>query len=164
MRLRDVEDDDVEAYVRIRCDPAMTAELGGPLPRDGIEEIVRRHARDTRSGAALICMIVPGDDSASAAGTVTLTVNEHDGETLAEMGWAVLPEFQGRGLATAAVRLLLDRARGHWGLVHAFPAVTNAASNAVCRSTGFTLVGTQDVWFADRLFHTNHWRIDVGSG
>ena len=36
VRLRDVEVGDAGAYVRMRCDPAMTAELGGPLPREGI--------------------------------------------------------------------------------------------------------------------------------
>jgi RimJ/RimL family protein N-acetyltransferase len=165
MWLRDVRVGDVEAYLRIRCDPAMMAELGGPQPRDGIEQMVRRHARDSRSGTALICMIVPGNDPTAVAGTVTLTTGEHDGETLTEMGWAVLPEFQGRGLAKAAVRLLLDRARaqGRWGLVHAFPGISNAGSNAVCRSVGFTLVGQRDVWFADKLFHSNHWQLDTAA-
>jgi hypothetical protein len=64
MRLRDVRDDDVDAYVRIRCDPVMMAELGGPLPREGIEEILHRHVRNARSGNALICMIVPLHDRA----------------------------------------------------------------------------------------------------
>jgi RimJ/RimL family protein N-acetyltransferase len=74
----------------------------------------------------------------------------------------VLPEFQGRGLAKRAVRALLERARddGRWGVVHAFPGVTNAASNALCRSVGFSLVGERDVTFADRLLRTNHWQID----
>jgi RimJ/RimL family protein N-acetyltransferase len=164
--LRDVEAEDVEAYVRIRCDPAMMTELGGPLPRDGIEEIVSRHARLTRPGEALICMIVPDDDPAVVAGTVALFVREHEGKPLAELGWAVLPPFQGRGIAKAAVRMLLDRARDQrrWGLVHAFPGVTNPASNAVCRSTGFTLVGPLDVWFAGRLCRANHWQIDAGAG
>jgi hypothetical protein len=40
VRLRDVEPGDVDAYVRMRCDPVMTAELGGPLPREGIEDKV----------------------------------------------------------------------------------------------------------------------------
>jgi hypothetical protein len=31
VRLRDVELGDVDAYVRMRCDPVMMAELGGPL-------------------------------------------------------------------------------------------------------------------------------------
>ncbi|CAL9280745.1 hypothetical protein SUDANB148_00367 [Streptomyces sp. SudanB148_2056] len=37
MQLRDVVPDDVDAYARMRCDPAMTADLGGPLPREGME-------------------------------------------------------------------------------------------------------------------------------
>jgi hypothetical protein len=42
MRLRDVEPGDVDAYIAMRCDPVMTAELGGPLPREGIGEKVKR--------------------------------------------------------------------------------------------------------------------------
>ena len=33
MLLRQVEPGDVEAYVRMRCDPEMMAELGAPVPR-----------------------------------------------------------------------------------------------------------------------------------
>ncbi len=36
MQLRDVVPDDVDTYVRMRCDPAMTAGVGGPLPREGM--------------------------------------------------------------------------------------------------------------------------------
>jgi hypothetical protein len=35
MRLRDVKPGDLGAYVRMRCDPVMMAELGGSLPRKG---------------------------------------------------------------------------------------------------------------------------------
>ena len=35
MKLRDVEPDDLGLYVRMRRDPVMMAELGGPLPREG---------------------------------------------------------------------------------------------------------------------------------
>jgi RimJ/RimL family protein N-acetyltransferase len=101
MRLRDVEPGDLNAYVRMRCDPAMMAELGGPLPRDGIAAKVETDVRKTRA-----------DDD------------------------------------------------GRWGVVHAFPGVTNAASKALCRSVGFTFVGERDVTFAGRLLRTNHWRID----
>jgi hypothetical protein len=40
--LRDVTVDDVDAYVRMRCDPVMMAGLGGPLPREGIEDKARQ--------------------------------------------------------------------------------------------------------------------------
>ena len=60
MRLRDVELGDVSAYVRMRCDPVMMAELGGPLPREGIEDKVARDVRAAAAGSDWIKMIVPG--------------------------------------------------------------------------------------------------------
>jgi RimJ/RimL family protein N-acetyltransferase len=162
--LRDVEPGDVDAYVRMRCDPAMMTELGGPLPRDGIEAKVETDVRGTRADDYWVSMIVP-DPAAleGVAGSVTLWSHD-DGEDarLSEIGWMVLPEFQGRGYAGRAVRALLERARadGRWGVVHAFPGVTNAASNALCRSVGFTLVGERNVTFAGRELRTNHWMID----
>jgi RimJ/RimL family protein N-acetyltransferase len=161
--LRDVELADVDAYVRMRCDPVMMAELGGPLPRDGIEAKVERDVREAVAGTAWIKMIVPDDaEPQVVAGTVTLWSHEEDGAVLSEIGWMVLPEFQGRGLAKAAVRMLLERARDeeHWGTVHAFPGITNAASNGICRSLRFTLLRERDVNFAGRVIRSNHWAID----
>ncbi|MGH3241336.1 MAG: GNAT family N-acetyltransferase [Spirillospora sp.] len=163
VRLRDVELGDVGAYVRIRCDPVMMAELGGPLPRAGIEEKVRRDVEDAAAGTALIKMIVPGGGpDGVVAGTVTLWHHEIDGAVFSEIGWMVMPEFQGRGVGKCAVRMLLERARdeGGWGLVHAFPATTNAPSNGICRSLGFTFLAEQDVVFAGRIVRANHWIID----
>ncbi|MGH8967525.1 MAG: GNAT family N-acetyltransferase, partial [Actinomycetes bacterium] len=163
MRLRDVEPGDVGAYVRMRCDPVMMAELGGPLPRAGIEEKVRRDVEDAAAGTALIKMIVPGGERPDVvAGTVTLWHHEIDGAVFSEIGWMVMPEFQGRGVGKRAVRMLLERARhgDRWGLVHAFPATTNAPSNGICRSLGFTFLEEQDVVFAGRIVRANHWLID----
>jgi RimJ/RimL family protein N-acetyltransferase len=168
VRLRDVELGDVGAYVRMRCDPVMTAELGGPLPRDGIEEKVARDVQAAAAGTEWIKMIVPGEAPAGVvAGSVALWSHGQDsGEPISEIGWMVLPEFQGRGLAKGAVRMLLDLARddGRWGLVHAFPATTNAPSNGICRSLGFRFAGEQDVTFAGRVLRSNHWIIDPAGG
>jgi GNAT superfamily N-acetyltransferase len=73
-----------------------------------------------------------------------------------------LPEFQGRGIGQRAVRALLELAgdQGRWGLVHAFPSITNAASNGICRSLGFRLEAEQDITFAGRVMRTNRWVID----
>lgn len=166
MLLRNVELGDVDVYVRMRCDPVMMAELGGPQPRAGIEDKVARDVEATDADRDWVLMIVPGPaEPATVAGTVSLwshTEDSADGATFSEIGWMVLPEFQGRGLAKAAARMVLERARddGRWGLVHAFPGVTNAPSNTICRALGFTLLGERDTVFAGRVFRTNHWRID----
>ncbi len=162
MRLRDVEVADVSAYVRMRCDPVMMAELGGPQPREGVAAKVARDAEQAAANTAWIKMIIPDEDAPGVvAGSVTLWSHEDRGTAMSEIGWMVLPEFQGRGIATAAVRMLLGCAReqDRWGLVHAFPAVTNAASNGVCRSAGFRFVAEQETAFAGRMFRTNHWVI-----
>jgi RimJ/RimL family protein N-acetyltransferase len=162
MRLRDVELGDVAAYVRMRCDPAMMSELGGPLPREGIEEKVRRDVESLSAGYWVKMIILDEGAGECVAGTVSIWSHEQDGEPISEIGWMVLPEFQGRGLGKSAVRSLLGQARDEqrWGLVHAFPGVTNAASNGICRSLGFRLIGQRQVEFAGRALQTNHWVID----
>jgi RimJ/RimL family protein N-acetyltransferase len=163
VRLRDVEPGDVGAYVRMRCDPVMMAELGGPLPREGMAAKVARDVQQAAADAAWIKMIIPGESAPEmVAGSVTLWSHENRGTAMSEIGWMVLPEFQGRGIATTAVRMLLALAReqDRWGLVHAFPAITNVPSNAVCRSAGFRFAGEQQTTFAGRMFRTNHWVIN----
>lgn len=164
MLLRNVEPDDVDAYVRMRCDPAMMSELGGPLPREGIAEKVRKDAAEAAADNSWILMIVPDEDQpATVAGNVVLWTNDEHGDPYSEIGWMVLPEFQGRGLGKAAVRLLLERARddGRWGLVHAYPGVTNGPSNGICRTLGFTLLEEVPLEIFDgRPMLANHWRID----
>jgi RimJ/RimL family protein N-acetyltransferase len=162
VRLRDVQLSDVDAYVRMRCDPVMMAELGGPVPREGIEDKVRRGVDQAAADVAWIKMILPDDDSSEVAGSVVLWPHEANDGAISEIGWMVLPAFQGQGLGKHAVRVLLEAARddGRWGLVHAFPAVTNTASNGICRSAGFRLERQEDATFAGLVFRTNHWIID----
>ncbi|MER5726876.1 GNAT family N-acetyltransferase [Streptomyces sp. NPDC002138] len=166
MQLRDVRLDDVDAYVRMRCDPVMMADLGGPLPRAGMEEKVRRDVQGVASGTQWIKMIVLDEvDPAASAGTVTLYSHLEGDERISEIGWMVLPEFQGRGVGKQAVRALLELARddGRWGFVHAFPATANAPSNGICRSLGFQFIEEREVTFADRVLSSNHWVIDPRS-
>lgn|GEM_PF-2892236 len=57
--LRNVRPDDVDAYVRMRCDPVMMADLGGPLPVDGIAAKVERDVQSAAADTQWIKMIVP---------------------------------------------------------------------------------------------------------
>jgi RimJ/RimL family protein N-acetyltransferase len=162
VQLRDVELGDVAAYVQMRCDARMMTHLGGPRPIEEMADKVRRDVADVRSGRAWICMIVPDGEPNAVAGTVTLWSHEGQGAPLSEIGWMVLPEYQGLGLAKAAVRSLLARARDErrWGVVHAYPAVANGPSNAICRSLAFEEVGEEDLDYAQQVLRVNHWSID----
>src|SRR5437773_6593317 len=121
VRVRDVELGDAGAYVRMRCDPVMTAELGGPLPREGVEEKVARDVQAAAAGTDWIKMVVPDEAAPEVvAGSVVLWSHDEDGgEPISEIGWMVLPEVQGRGLGERDVRMLLGLARddGRWGAV-----------------------------------------------
>ncbi|GAA1323889.1 hypothetical protein GCM10009647_059060 [Streptomyces sanglieri] len=162
MRLRNVTPDDVEAYARMRCDPVMMADLGGPLPPDGMKDKVQRDALEAAADTAWIKMIIPDAGTPEVvAGSVTIWSHDTDDGPMSEIGWMILPQFQGRGLGKRAARALLEQARNEdrWGAVHAFPAVSNGASNGICRSLGFRLIAEQNVTFADRVLRSNHWVI-----
>jgi RimJ/RimL family protein N-acetyltransferase len=163
VRLRDISMDDLPLYEELVTDPETMAELGGPLPRDGLTDKLRGIVEDVEAGRIWYSVILPDDDPAVTAGTVCIWSHEQDGEDVNEMGWMVLPAFQGRGLATAAVRSLLDRARGErrWDVIHTYPGISNGASNAICRKAGFSLVGERDIDYVGRILRANHWRLDL---
>ena len=77
--------------------------------------------------------------------------------------WIVLPEFQGRGIATRATQLMAERA---WAdapdrPIHAYPSVDNPASNAVCRKAGFRLIGAFDFEYPPgHPLRCNDWVLD----
>ena len=161
MHLRDVTLDDEWLWERLRCDPIMTSELGGPQPKEGIPAKIREDVDTVEHDRGWISVIET--DGGEAAGSVCIWRHEEHGEPTSEIGWMVLPEFQGQGLGRAATSAILERARadGRWGPIHAYPGVTNAPSNAICRSLGFTLVETVDVEGWAGTLRTNHWRLEL---
>jgi RimJ/RimL family protein N-acetyltransferase len=165
MKLRNLSNDDLWLYEAIHCDPAMMEHMGGPLPRDGLAEKLVRDVAAVEADTSWILVIVPDDDPSTAAGTVAVWEHVMETETVNEIGWMVLPPFQGRGLGSEAVRAVLDRARaeGRWGVLHAFPPVTNARSNAMCRKMGFTWIEERDFQFRDRTLRCSDWRLDLRS-
>lgn len=167
MDLRDISMDDLPLYEALLTDPAMMAELGGPLPREGLQDKLRGIVDDVEAGTAWYAVLV---EDGQAAGTVCIWDHDEDGEPITEIGWMVLPAFQGCGLASRAVSTILDRARSErrWQTIHAFPGVTNGASNAICRKTGFVQVeerevGGRAIEYMGRTLRCNHWVLDLGA-
>jgi RimJ/RimL family protein N-acetyltransferase len=163
MELRDITMDDLPLYEGSLTDPDMMSELGGPLPRRGLADKLRGIVEDVQAGRVWYFTIIPDPEDGIAAGTVCVWDHKWNGEMINEIGWMVVPEFQGRGLASEAVRAVLERAQAEerWDVIHAFPAVTNAPSNAICRKTGFSKIAEGDFEYAGRMLRCNHWKIDV---
>ena len=161
VELRPLARDDLRFYERIYTEPRMWAELGGVLEQDMAAKL-ERDVASVEADRHWVLVIVT--DDGTAAGTVALWDHEWEGETIDEIGWMVLPEHQGRGLASAAVAEALRRAddAGRWRVLHAFPATTNAPSNALCRKHGFALRGSIDYGYEERTLRVNHWVRDKG--
>jgi RimJ/RimL family protein N-acetyltransferase len=156
-------DDDLDLLVRLMGDPAMTVYLGGP---ESVEQIEKRHQRYCQmktSDKGRMYVILFGDQ---LAGSVGYWETEWQGQQIWETGWSVLPEFQGKDIATKATALVVDRARAAatHRFIHAFPSVDNNASNAICRKVGFTLQGEVEFEYpheSGQFMHCNDWQLDL---
>jgi RimJ/RimL family protein N-acetyltransferase len=151
------------AFERRANTAEMNAYLGGPEPDSAV---LARHARILEFAATgkgrMFLIMVP--ESPDPAGSVGYWEKEWGGETVYEMGWKVLPAFQGRGLAVAAtvaaVGLAAAEHRHRWA--HAYPRVDNAASHAVCRKAGFEMAGECDFEYPKgNPIRCYDWRIDL---
>ncbi|MCK8115741.1 GNAT family N-acetyltransferase [Anaerosoma tenue] len=165
IRLRRYRQDDLGLLRQLLGDPEMTRFLGGP---ESDQSLAARHERYIESDpdTSGLFVVVVGDAEAPA-GWVGFWESEWEGETTWEIGWHVLPLFQGRGVATAGATLALEaaRSRRRHRFVDAFPAVDNGASNALCRRLGFRLLGEVEIEYPKgRMMHAMHWRLDLGDG
>jgi peptidoglycan/xylan/chitin deacetylase (PgdA/CDA1 family)/GNAT superfamily N-acetyltransferase len=122
---------DLELLHRLLGDPAMMVHLGGP---ESPEKIAERHAKYARPDSHQFKIVADGQ----GVGWVGYWERGED----YEIGWSVLPGFQGRGIAADAARQLMQLARDRD--IHAYPAVDNAPSNALCRKLGLTNLGPRE--------------------
>lgn len=140
-RLRRWTDADLPLLIAANA-PEMTAHLGGP---ETDARVRRRHEQYVRGwDAGMPRMFSIRDDAGVGVGGIGWWPSEWDGHACYEAGWTVLPAFQRRGAASAAVRLLVEDVRAHLDaspgaepLLMACPNVDNDASNALCRTVGF---------------------------
>jgi RimJ/RimL family protein N-acetyltransferase len=164
--LRPWSDDDLPLLERLMGDPVMTEHLGGPETPDKIRDRHARYVELTRqAGNSRMLVIEVGEDRVPA-GSIGYWEKEWLGHQVLETGWGVLPEFQGKGIATSATIALVEHlcTAGIQGEVHAYPSVDNPASNAICRKAGFTFRGEYDFEYPPgNAIHCNDWSIDLSS-
>jgi len=142
--------------------PEMTAHLGGPESAEKLADRQRRYEQ-LRADRGRAFKVVD-DATGEAVGSVVYWDRRWHDQDVFEIGWGVLPEYQGRGVAREAVGQAVARARaeGRQRFLHAFPSVDNAPSNALCRGLGFELLGEGDFEYPKGSFmRCNDWRLDL---
>ena len=164
VRLRLWSEGDLPLLEQLLGDPQMTEHIGGP---ENAEQLVQRHKRYVDlpgTGKGQMFVIVA---NAEPAGSIGYWEAKLKGQPIYEVGWSVLPAFQGRGIASKATRAALEiiRSDGKHRIVHAFPSIANQSSNALCRSVGFSLIEEAEFEYPKGHFmRCNDWMIDLGEG
>jgi RimJ/RimL family protein N-acetyltransferase len=152
---------DLPLLEKLLGDPGMTAHLGGP---ESPEQIAQRHQRYLQLPETDRIFKIVSSSIPEALGSIGYWEKTWRDQLIYETGWLILPAYQGRGIATQAARAVIDLARldHRHPFLHAFPAVDNAASNAICRKLGFSLVEECDFEYPRGSFmRVNDWQFDL---
>lgn len=163
MRLVPLTAEDEDLTVRLECDPVMMHYIGGPRPEADVRATHKRRLDLMEKSEARMYKIVAAESN-EVLGTIGIWKIDWKGLQTYEMGWFVLPDHQGKGVATAAARLIISQARSDPAVryVHAYPAVTNTASNAIARKIGMENRGEFDNEGFAGILRCNDWCIDLG--
>lgn len=160
VRLRAWSDEAFDVLRRANS-PEMTAYLGGPESEEKLADRHRRYLALDEPGAGQMFLVLADGEP---AGVVGYWEHEWQGEAGYEAGWSVLPEFQGRGIAVAALELVIADARrvAKHKTMHALPSIHNGASNAVCRKAGMVLAGECDFEYPKgNPIRGNDWYLEL---
>jgi RimJ/RimL family protein N-acetyltransferase len=139
----------------------MTEHLGGP---ESMAKLRERQSRYQRLEVGDRMLRIVDVASGVGIGSVGFWTKEWHDELVYEVGWMAVPEFQGRGVAAAATAQAIELAKreNKHRFMHAFPAVGNASSNAICRELGFEFLDVCDIEFPKGHFMScNDWRLDL---
>ncbi len=109
---------------RLETDPIVMAELGGAVTPDAIPEIHARRLRTVEGGDWWFVIESAGEP----VGVIGVWPHEIDDRAEHEVGWMVVPERQGEGIATEALATMLNRARAdaRFPVIHAYPGASNS--------------------------------------
>lgn len=162
-RLEPWREGDLPLLERLLGDPAMTEHLGGPESPEQLtkRQVVLEGLAESGKGR---CFKIIDESTSDTVGSVMYWDRVWDDENVYEIGWSVLPAFQGRGIAARATGLAIDAARSDrkHRFLHAFPSVDNLPSNAICKKLGFTLIQECDFEYPRGSYmRCNDWRLDL---
>jgi RimJ/RimL family protein N-acetyltransferase len=138
IKIKPWEDNDLDLLFRINA-PEMMQHLGGPESK---EQILKRHKRYLElgnKGRMFSIILLPELEPVGSVGYWQTTWNN---EGVYETGWSVLSSYQGKGIATKAVKLAMEEASSEnkYKYIHAFPSIDNPASNAICWKLDFQFI------------------------
>ncbi|MFE4142315.1 GNAT family N-acetyltransferase [Peribacillus sp. YIM B13472] len=154
------EDKDLELLFQLNA-PEMMEHLGGP---ESNEQILKRHQRYLQIGDKGCMFSIKSGPEAEKTGSVGYWQTVWNDETVYEIGWSVLPSFQGKGIASHAVMALIGKIKAErkYTYIHAFPSINNPASNAICRKHGFNLVSECEFEYPPGSFmRCNDWCLEL---
>jgi RimJ/RimL family protein N-acetyltransferase len=134
VRIRDVDDGDLELFFQHQLDPeALRMAVFPARDRDGF----MAHWATIRADQTVVAQTIVADDHVAG----NLVSWEQSGRRL--VGYWIGRRDWGRGIATKALALFVDRVTSR--PLHAYVEVHNAGSIRVLEKCGFRRVSTRDV-------------------
>jgi RimJ/RimL family protein N-acetyltransferase len=157
--------DDEPLLQRLLGDAAMTEHLGGPESPEKIAERHEKYVHLPETGTGEMFKVVETATGESVGSVGYWDRDEQEG-LVYETGWAVLPEHQGRGIATIATAQLIERLRAarERRYLYAYPSQDNGPSNAICRKLGFEVTGVTEYEYpvdSGNIMRCNDWRLEL---
>lgn len=153
--------EDLPLLEKLLGDPEMMAHLGGP---ETPEQIARRHQRYLQLPETDHMFKIISSTTSEPLGSIGYWERTWRDKQIYETGWFILPAYQERGIATKAGKVMIEHARREQRhqFMHAFPSVSNGASNAICHKLGFSLVEECEFEYPPGNFmQVNDWRFDL---
>lgn len=133
--IRKMRPGDADALYRLLSDPAVMRYLEPPFDRAQTEDFLRR------AGLAEPPLVYAAEENGDFIGYVIYHAYD---EQSVKIGWVLLPEYWGRGYASALTERLIDRARQEQKNVVIECAPAQAATRRIAGKKGFLTCGSCD--------------------
>lgn len=133
--IRKMRPGDADALYRLLSDPAVMRYLEPPFDRAQTEDFLRR------AGLAEPPLVYAAEENGDFIGYVIYHAYD---EQSVEIGWVLLPEYWGRGYASALTERLIGRARQEQKSVVIECAPVQAVTKRIAVKKGFRACGNCD--------------------